>query len=171
MKLDWLPSVLTCFPLEASVQGYGLFVYLRITCKTYEHFHFLQNVSDLLNSPFLRVLRDRFPLFRKKQYPESKKSNLQNCNSKVSTTWIHNISEPKTSLRITLLSHWGHRILDFQIFFFVKWPVHVCVCSVVSDSLWYHGQRNLVGYRPGHRVANSWTHKSNSAAHAPTQLH
>ena len=121
------------------VQGNGLFAYLPITCKTYERFHFLQNVSDLLNSPFLRVLRDRFSLSRKKQYTESKKSNLQNCNSKVSTTWIHNISEPKTSLKITLLSHWGHRILDFQIFFFVKWPVCVCVCvcvcSVVSDSL------------------------------------
>ena len=121
-----------------SVQGNGLFAYLPITCKTYEHFHFLQNISDLLNSPFLRVLRDRFPLSRKKQYPESKKSNLQNCNSKVSTTWIHNISEPKTSLKITLLSHWGHRILDFQIF--IKWPVCVCVCTraQLCLTLWPH---------------------------------
>lgn len=82
------------------VQGNGLFAYLPITCKTYERFHFLQNVSDLLNSPFLRVLRDRFPLSRRKQYPESKKSNLQIITARLALHGFITFQNPRQALEL-----------------------------------------------------------------------
>ena len=144
--------MLTCFPLEARVfRVMGYLLICRSPAKLLNAFISCKMSLTYLNSPYFRVLKDRFPLSRKKQYPESKKSNLQDCNSKVSTTWIHNISEPKTSLRIILLGTFILFIYSVGEFKGLFKPLGsqnprlsniilhrmtcVYVCSVVSDSL------------------------------------